>query len=89
MIPFPTSTEDALDYDGPFSTLPEWHAFIIGVHAGVAGEGDTVLAVALGDREAETVAEREIKAEPWYTSGGTLLGLGIQRWRSFEIEGLE
>jgi len=74
VIPLPTSSEDGLDYDGPFSTLPEWHAFILGLHAGLDEEGDAVLAVALGDRVAETAAEREVRTEPWYASGGVLIG---------------
>jgi len=81
MIPLPTSTEAGLEYDGPFSTLPEWHAFIIGLHAGLDGEGDTIIAVALGEQKVETEAEREVRKEPWYASGGVLLARTYRRVR--------
>jgi len=81
VIPFPTSTEGGLDYNGPFSTYRECHAFLLGVHAGLDEEGDVVIAVALGERDAETKAEREIEREPWYASGGVLVARGYRRGR--------
>jgi hypothetical protein len=81
VIPLPTSTEAGLNYDGPFSTYRECHAFLLGLHAGLDDEGGAVIAVARGDRDAETKAEREVRKEPWYASGGVLVARGYRRVR--------
>jgi len=76
MIP---ESEDGWAYDGPLSTLTEWHALITGLAAGTA----TVLtgnplfvavtvAVALGLFAVPHPKLRELKREPWYAAGGTL-----------------
>lgn len=74
-----SATESGWAYNGPLSTYAEWHALLLGVHAGLAGEGDTVLAIAFGDRDAETKAEREVRSEPWYATAGVLLVRGYRR----------
>lgn len=54
-------------------TAHEWHSFVLGLHAGLEGEGDAVLDVALGERDPDTVAD-PIADEVWYASGGAVVG---------------
>jgi len=82
-------TESDTDYNGVFSYAGEWHAFLIGIGAGIVAVytnqplvGVGVIGVALGVKGIGKLAGpldgknvvHEIKREPWYAIGGTLLG---------------
>ena len=77
----PTSEESDSDYDGPFSVFREWHAFTVGLAAGVVGAltGNLellaiVAGLALGVRAVPAPPLRQLRVEPWYTLGGLLIG---------------
>ena len=56
------------------SKPPEIHALVLGVHAGLEGEGEIILALALGERSPATNGEQDVREQPWYASAGVLLG---------------
>jgi len=61
------------------SNPAEVHALILGVHAGFEGEGDIIVALALGERSPATNGEADIQAQPWYASAGVLAGRLLAR----------
>ncbi|PSP80181.1 hypothetical protein BRC81_03035 [Halobacteriales archaeon QS_1_68_20] len=85
-------TEDDSDRDGVFSYAGEYHAAVIGLGAGFAAAilarpeiAGAVIAVALGTPTANKVVGklrgrgvvRELRREPWYGVGATLVGYGL------------
>lgn len=74
-------TEADSQRDGVLSYALEWHALIMGLGAGLAsGLAQRpellvlVVGVALGIKAAPTKKLRQLKREPWYAIGGTLIG---------------
>lgn len=87
LIP-PVGSEDETPRDGPFSTLTEWHAAILGAVAGgtalFTGQHWILAAVTAGalgvagkkrqGKDNTVPAFGEIKKEPWYALGGMAAG---------------
>jgi len=57
----------------------EVHALILGLHAGLEGEGDIIVALALGERSPATNGEQDVREQPWYASAGVLFGRLLAR----------
>lgn len=82
MIP---TSESGWSYDGPLSTLTEWHALILGIGAGLVSflTGNplfmaAVVGMALGVWALPFGKLREVRREPWYAVGGALLGRAVK-----------
>lgn len=81
------SNEQGTGYNGPFSYAGEYHSASIGVIAGIStvvmGSPIPITFVATAIFS-EKISERgsvkayhEVRSEPWYAAGGTVLGLVI------------
>lgn len=55
----------------------EWHALILGLHAGLERRSALVLGTAFGS--GDTRAAAEIRSNPWYASVGVGLGVAARR----------
>ena len=78
------SKEKFSDRDGLLSYATEWHALIIGLGAGlglgvpgVAAITATALGLKVSKKISTRKAIRELKREPWYGIGGSLIGFGV------------
>jgi len=76
------ASEDGWRCNGALSTRSEWHAFILGIGAGLATllsgspwPAVVVLGMALGAFVLPHPKLRELRREPWYAVGGVLIGL--------------
>lgn len=88
---YSAASEDDTEYDGAFSHAGEWHAFTLGLGAGMAAAladrpdiAVSVIVTALGLKGAGELDERsgdgvihEIKREPWYAIGGVIIGFSV------------
>jgi hypothetical protein len=71
--------ESSTPRDGVLSYAGEWHALVIGIGAGLEGELDIVVDLALGERDPETPGEQEVSDEPWYAIGAALAAEAVRR----------